>query len=60
MAAFVGFLKMGHFLVASFQTQICREKTVGFSMNRTRIVGVEGVQTDHLTTPPWPQMSAFV
>ena len=34
----------------SFQTQNFTEKTVGFSGIRTRIVGVEGQHSDHLTT----------
>ena len=36
----------------SFQTQILQKKTVGVSKIRTRIVGVESEQADHLTTTP--------
>ena len=38
----------------SFQTQFLQEKTVGFSGTRTRIIGVEGEHTDHLTTTTAP------
>ena len=33
-----------------FQTQFFTEKTVGFRGIRTRIIGIEGMHDDHLTT----------
>ena len=43
----------------SFQTQILLKKTVDFSWIRTRIVGVQREQTDHLTTTTAHQQFLF-
>ena len=44
----------------SFQTQLLQKKTLDVSGIRTRIVGVEGQDADHLTSTTAPNAKLFM